>query len=214
MSKINAAKPEGWYSSIFSRIYDPFMDEFEQKVLQKKRRALLGDLSGNVLEVGCGTGANFTAYSADTKVLAIEPSASMLMRAEQKLLDEPLAAEIGLLHAGIGDEIVWEHTPDGGFDAIVFTLVLCTIPEPLLALQECIAHLKPGGKLIALEHIAASNPLGLGVQKLLNPIWQHAAEGCQLDRHTDQLLRSTGLSLLREEYFTKGLPFYMSVWQK
>lgn len=214
MPDVNSAKPDGWYASIFSRIYDPFMENFELKVLQKRRKLLLSELKGNILEVGAGSGANFSNYGAEAKVLAIEPSASMLRLAEQRLLDEPCAAEIGLLLAGIGDDIIWKSAPDGGFDAVVFTLVLCTIPDPEKALKQCIAYLKPGGKILVLEHIAAKSSFGLTVQKIINPVWQHLAEGCQLDRHTDELLHASGLKLINEEYFTKGVPLYMSVWQK
>jgi ubiquinone/menaquinone biosynthesis C-methylase UbiE len=210
----NAAQPENWYSAVFARIYDPFMQQMEERVLQKRRKALLENLHGDILEVGAGTGANFVHYQADAKVIAIEPSALMLNQGEKKLRENQYPATFQLIQAGIGDQAVEEAIPEGGLDAVVFTLVLCTIPDAKSALKQCVQWLKPGGKLVMLEHIASSDPWGYRVQTVINPVWKHLAEGCNLNRHTDQLVQSLGLQAESEEYFTKALPFYEAVWMK
>jgi SAM-dependent methyltransferase len=214
MSNINAARPGGIYSKLFSAIYDPFMSRFEARILLKRRRKLLTTLQGNILEVGAGTGINFPLYPAGTKVLAIEPSADMLKKAGEKTPGESYAADIRLLLAGIGDKALEQEVPKAGFDAIVFTLVLCTIPDPEAALRQSVAWLKPGGKIIVLEHIASSDKWGYRVQQAINPFWKHLAEGCNLHRHTDKLLKDMGFNVEHEEYFTKMLPFYVATFIK
>lgn len=210
----NSAQIDNWYSKVFAGIYDPFMEKMEARVLQKRRRLLLESLQGTILEVGAGTGANFALYSKGAKVIAIEPSANMLNKAKTKIANESFSAEIELIEAGIGDEAVERAIPEEGIDAVVFTLVLCTIPDPEKALKQCINYLKPGGKIVLLEHIASSDQWGYMTQRVVNPLWKHLAEGCNLDRHTDKLIQEMGLKPISEQHFTKVLPFYMAVWEK
>jgi ubiquinone/menaquinone biosynthesis C-methylase UbiE len=210
----NAAQPENWYSKVFARIYDPFMEKMEERVLLKRRRSLLESLPGDILEVGAGTGTNFPLYGRDARVIAIEPAGQMLKRAREKLEAGPFDASFELIEAGIGDDAVAAAIPAEGLDAVVFTLVLCTIPDPESALRQCIQWLKPGGKVVMLEHIASGNQWGYLLQKTIDPVWKHLAEGCHLDRHTDQLIQRMGLTKVSEEHFTKALPFYKAVWQK
>jgi ubiquinone/menaquinone biosynthesis C-methylase UbiE len=210
----NSAQPENWYSGIFARIYDPFMQKMEERVLQKRRKSLLEHLTGTILEVGAGTGANFQHYNQQAHVIAIEPAGMMLQHAAKMLSEEQLSASFRLIQAGIGDDAVQEAIPEDGLDAVVFTLVLCTIPDAASALLQCVEWLKPGGKMVMLEHIASTDPWGYRIQTVINPVWKHLAEGCNLNRHTDALVRSMGLQLESEEYFTKALPFYKAVWVK
>ena len=214
MTEINAARPGGLYSKLFAAIYDPFMRKFEERILLKRRRTLLSGLQGNILEVGAGTGINFPLYAPGTNVLAIEPAADMLKKAAEKLARGNYPAHITLLQAGIGDTVLAEEVPAGGFEAIVFTLVLCTIPDPEAALRDCLSMLKTGGKLVILEHIASQGKWGYRVQRAINPVWTHLAEGCNLHRHTDRLLHSMDVQVVSEEYFTKVLPFYQAVLVK
>lgn len=210
----NSAQPDNWYSGIFARVYDPFMQKMEERVLQKRRKSLLENLTGNILEVGAGTGANFQHYNKNAQVIAIEPAGMMLQHAAKMLSEEKLSASFRLIQAGIGDDEVTEAIPDDGLDAVVFTLVLCTIPDAASALKQCIHWLKPGGKIVMLEHIASNDPWGYRIQTIINPVWKHLAEGCNLNRHTNELIQNTGLQLESEEYFTKALPFYKAVWVK
>ena len=71
----------GWYNKVFSAAYDPFMSVVEKNALSGRRQALLGNLSGKILELGCGTGINFEFYPASAEVLAIEPSDAMRLQA-------------------------------------------------------------------------------------------------------------------------------------
>lgn len=182
------------------------MAKFEEKVLLPKRRRLLGDLQGHILEVGAGTGVNFQFYGAESEVLAVEPSTAMLAFA--RLKQRSARANIQLVPAGIGDPIVLQNIPAGGFDAIVCTLVLCTTPDPERVIGHLYQWLKPDGQLIVLEHIQTPDGWQKKINRLINPVWRYFGEGCELTRLTDQFLRQAGFSAEYENYFRTGLYFY------
>ncbi len=200
-----------FYARLFSRLYDPVMRSFEDNVLLLKRRELLGRLHGHVLEVGAGTGVNFALYPSGTQVIACEPSQPMLSKALQKLEQTKPQASIRLVHAGIGDADLARLVPEEGLDAAVFTLVLCTIPHPEEAVETVKKWLKPGGKLIVLEHIGSRKSLGRTVQRAIEPVWTPLAEGCRLTRDTDLMLKRMGFVPEWEQYFSTGMRFYQAV---
>ena len=210
MSDRNKAKSDTLYSRLVARVYDPFMEDLEQRFLIHKRRELLQGLRGNILEVGAGTGVNFPLYAPEARVLAIEPSENMLRYARRRLEGPDIRAAIELVHAGVGDEAAI-RPPAGGFDAIVCTLVLCTIPDAEAAVDNFRRWLAPGGRLCVLEHIISERPAPRILQKLVNPVWKACAEGCHLTRQTDELLKEKGFAAEWEEYFVKGLLFYRAV---
>lgn len=211
MSNPNANIKEGFYSKLFARFYDPFMESMEQKVLGRYRKQLLEPLSGNILEVGSGTGINFKLYPKGCHVLASEPSEHMLRYAQERLKMEAVSANIELVLAGVGSQELEKKVPPGGFDAIVCTLVLCTIPEPEKAVESFKKWLKPDGKLIILEHVHAKTHPRKAFHSILNPAWKHFAEGCHLTRDTAKMLRNSGFEAEWEHDFTKVIPFHVSV---
>ena len=211
MSNPNANITEGFYSKLFARFYDPFMESMEQKVLARYRKQLLEPLSGNILEVGSGTGVNFKLYPKGCTVIASEPSEHMLKYAAERLKMEQSKAEIKLVLAGVGSEELEQYVPEDGFDAVVCTLVLCTIPNPELAVLSFKKWLKPDGKLIILEHVhAKTNPRKV-FHNILNPAWKRFAEGCHINRDTAKMLRDSGFVAEWEHDFIKVLPFHISV---
>ncbi len=214
MSDKNRARPDNWYRRLIARFYDRFLADLESRVLTYKRSELVGGLQGKILEIGAGTGANFPHYPAGTSVLAIEPSAAMLAYAKKKLQEHHISANIELLQAGVGDTTVAERLPPGSLDAIVCTLVLCTVPNPEAAIRNFHSWLKPDGRLYVLEHIQAADQPTQFIHNLANPLWKHLADGCHLNRTTDQALRAQGFEPIWEKYFTKGLPFYQAVMKK
>lgn len=211
MSNPNANITEGFYSKLFARFYDPFMESMEQRVLSRYRKQLLEPLRGNILEVGSGTGINFKLYPKGCHVVASEPSEHMLKYAQERLKMEQVDANIELVLAGVGSSELENYVPKGGFDAIVCTLVLCTIPNPELAVSSFKKWLKPSGRLVILEHVHGSTKGRKLVHNVLNPAWKRFAEGCHLNRDTAQLLRENGFEADWEENFTKVLPFHISV---
>lgn len=211
MSNPNANIKEGFYSRLFARFYDPFMEAMEQKVLSKYRKQLLEPLQGDVLEVGSGTGINFKLYPKGCHVIASEPSEHMLKYAQERLKMEPVEAEIELVLAGVGSEELEKKVPEEGFDAIVCTLVLCTIPEPEKAVESFKKWLKPTGKLIVLEHVHGSSKRRKLLHNVINPGWKRFAEGCHINRDTAKMLKDSGFAAEWELEFVKVLPFHISV---
>jgi SAM-dependent methyltransferase len=144
------------------------------------RRYLTADLSGRVLDVGAGTGANF-AYVADgidrVDYHAIEPDPHMRKQAAEKA--RAVGCDVTLRDAR-AETLPY---PDDHFDVVLASLVFCTIEDPDAALEEVVRVLKPGGELRFLEHVRADGWRATG-QKLLNPLWSRAAGGCQLTRET------------------------------
>lgn len=207
----HCSHPESLYSRLFARLYDPVMIGMEHDFLEDKRRELLRGAGGKILEVGAGTGANFHLYPPEAEVLAIEPSASMLKYARGKLERGLTEARIELLEAGMGDGIVRESVPEGGFDQIVCTLVLCTVPRLRESIQLLRQWLKPGGKLLAIEHIQDKRQPQRWLQQAATPVWKHLAEGCHLDRPTDELLKAEGFRAVEEAYFYRWVPFYWGI---
>jgi SAM-dependent methyltransferase len=197
-----------FYSKMFARTYDTFISGLERS-LYKKRHALLSTLDGDILDVGSGTGVNFSFYNEDTRVTAVEPSQSMLNIAKNKIGDH---RNIDFHQKGINDKGLEDHLMPQSFDAIVSTLVLCTIPDPALALDKFKRWLKPDGKLVILEHIHAQNSVNRSIQKIINPAWKFCGDGCNLTRDTDELVRQAGFQPVSEEYFKRTLRFYAGVF--
>jgi len=196
------------YKRIFGAVYDRFMYSIESAHLSSRRSRLLAGLTGKVLEVGVGTGTNFEYYSTDIDLIGIEPSPYMLPRAEKKKEVLLFPNKITLLNIGCGYPEMEKLIEPESLDAVVCTLVLCTIPDPSRALKNFKKWLKPGGKLVILEHIRSHNPSRGKIQDILNPAWKKVADGCHLNRPTDLLLAESGLQLVREDRFRIGIPFY------
>jgi len=202
---------DGLYARLVALAYDPFMQYFERRFMGRRRRELLTGLQGNILEVGAGTGANFPYYDPRASVLALEPSGAMLARARRKLKKGEHSASIRLLQAGIDTPGISLHFPDGGFDAIVLTLVLCTVPAPEAAIARFQDWLRAGGRLYVLEHIIDDRQPVRSLQQGIDPLWKHLAAGCHLTRPTDELLKRGGFLPEWERYYQRGIRFYHAV---
>ena len=194
------------YQKLMAAFYDPFMNSLE-KVLTGHRQKLLQNTSGMVLEVGAGTGVNFPLYPKDVEVFAIEPSVPMYKRAVKAAANYP---NIHVLNIGI--EAVKNHPelPET-FDFVTSMLVLCTVPNPQQAARIYRDVLKSDGQLLVLEHIHASGRLYGKLQSLVNPIWRPIADGCNLTRRQDLILKEAGFKALFEDYFSLGTDWYEAV---
>ncbi|NBC07509.1 MAG: methyltransferase domain-containing protein [Bacteroidetes bacterium] len=204
--------PESFYARLFAKAYDPVMRQLEERLLFSRRQALIGQVSGKGLEVGAGTGVNFPLYPSGSDVLAIEPSEAMLRQAARRLDQYGSAGEIKLMKAGINDSALDKQIAPHSLDFLVCTLVLCTIPDLEVALDRFRTWLRPGGRLLVMEHIHDDRQPQRWLQHKFTPVWKRLAEGCHLNRATDQLLKSAGFRAIEEQYIhTRFVPFYWAV---
>jgi SAM-dependent methyltransferase len=154
------------------------------------RRELVGDLSGRVLEIGCGTGTMFEYYGAGVELDAIEPEADFLALA---------AARAGRVTARIravrGDAMSLDF-PDGSFDAALFGLVLCSVPSIERVVAEAFRVLRGGGRLRALEHVRSESTVGGLLMDATNPLWLRLnGQGCNWNRQPIALIEAAGFRL-------------------
>lgn len=193
-------KGDGHLKRLFPKAYDLFMRPLEKKWLFNIRKALITEASGEVLEIGSGTGINFPFYQEVSRVTAIEPQNDMSDRAVEAI--KSASVPINIVDAPA------EHLPfrDGAFDTVVATLVFCTIENERMALEEILRVLKPGGKLLMFEHIKMEQKPFLGrLQNRLTPLWKHLCDGCHLDRQTDLLLERSKFIITEKQYYAGGL---------
>jgi ubiquinone/menaquinone biosynthesis C-methylase UbiE len=178
----------------FGALYDPLMRSAERSGLGEKRRELLADLHGHVVEIGAGTGANLD-HVPDTVELVtlLEPSPPMATRLRARVADRaPSSARTDITVLEAPAEAL--PLPDASADAVVSTLVLCSVSDLDRALAEIRRVLRPGGGLVLIEHVAADGQLGT-VQRLLAPAWEVAARGCRLDRDTGRSTAEAGFDV-------------------
>jgi ubiquinone/menaquinone biosynthesis C-methylase UbiE len=152
------------------------------------RGELVAGLSGRVIEVGAGIGANFDRYPGTVdEVVAIEPEPWLRERAEQAAASAQVPITVS-----DGDA---DHLPDerGAFDAGVVSLVLCTVPNPERAIAELFRVIRPGGQLRFFEHVVAERPALVRLQKLADAtLWPHMVGGCHLARDTKANIEGAG----------------------
>jgi SAM-dependent methyltransferase len=175
----------------FARIW-PTIAAHETEQMREARRQNLAGLSGRVLEVGAGTGTNFVFYPTSVQqVVAIEP--------EQRLVG---LARDAATAAGVPVEVtnrtVESFSADEPFDAVVCSLVLCSVVDPGAVLRQIFSLLRPGGELRYLEHVASAGVRG-GIQRFVDAagIWPTLAGNCHAHRHTEQSIRTAGFDIER-----------------
>jgi SAM-dependent methyltransferase len=152
------------------------------------RRDLLQGASGRTLEIGAGTGLNLPHYPAAVHDLTLLTPDFPVPAALRRRM-----GALAMRHrfvVGSAERLPYE---DGAFDTVVATLVFCTIPDAPAAAAEVRRVLKPGGRLLTLEHVRAPRPLAARWQARLGPLWACLACGCHLDRDTLAVLRQAGL---------------------
>ena len=171
------------------------------RLIAHRKASLLGPLTGDILEVGPGTGVNLRYYASGIHWIGLEPNPFM----HSHLQDT--ARRLGLhidLRRGTGERI---ELPDGSIDAVVATLVLCSVKDIAAVLQEVHRVLKPGGKFVFVEHVAA--PVGTGLRRLQNlgtPLTRWLGDGCHLNRETWHFIESAGFREVRCEHLRLPIP--------
>jgi ubiquinone/menaquinone biosynthesis C-methylase UbiE len=187
-----------WLTAMF---YDRFMQVSEEACLAAWRSELLAGLSGAVLEVGAGTGATLALYPKTVaRLVMCEPDPHMRKRLRAKA---PRHVEVSDASA---ERLPFES---GTFDAVVCSLVLCSVPEQTAALAEISRVLRPGGRLVFLEHVAADNRPGrLKWQRRIEPVWKRVMDNCHLTRRTEAAIGAAGFEFeaIKRESIRKALP--------
>jgi ubiquinone/menaquinone biosynthesis C-methylase UbiE len=179
---------------IFAALYDPIGASMERRWMGGRRRRLLGGARGAVLEIGGGTGANLTHYRDVDRVTIAEPDPFMRHRIGPKLEDARVPVEVSAAGA---EELPF---PDGSFDTVVSTLVLCTVPDQESALDEVRRILRPGGRLLFIEHVRAAGSTARW-QDRLEPLWGRLLGGCHPNRDTVLAIEEAGFEIETFESF-------------
>lgn len=175
---------------IFARLYERLSAMAEAKGAAEHRKAALADLAGRVVEVGAGNGHNFGHYP-DTvdEVLAVEPEPYLRARAEEAARSARVAVRVV---DGTADQLPAE---DGEFDAVVFSLVLCSVPDQLAALAEAKRVVKPGGEVRLFEHVRATSPRLAAWQRRVDVVWPRLGGGCHTSRDTLRSVADAGFEI-------------------
>ncbi len=182
--------------SLYARRILPRLIDFgmRRKPFLRLREDLVAAASGQVLEIGVGSGLNLPFYPRDLEGLCgIDPSPELLAmaRAQAAWVHFPVS-----LAKGRAEDLPLD---DHSVDSVVMTWTLCSIAEPEQALAEIRRVLRPGGSLLFIEHGRAPEAGVQGWQNRLTPLWRKIAGGCHLNRPVDRLIEAAGLRLAELE---------------
>jgi ubiquinone/menaquinone biosynthesis C-methylase UbiE len=199
---------EGWYE----RHILPFLIDLAcgVKPVRRQRAKVVPRAHGRVLEVGIGSGLNMPYYdkSRVAAIVGIDPSPALRRRAEARIARSGIPVEF----VGLSAEKI--PLPDAIFDSVLITYTLCSIPEPLAALEEMRRVLKPGGRLIFCEHGRAPDASVRRWQDRLTPLWSRFGGGCHLNRDIPALLHAGGFecSDVQTMYLPGPRPMTFNYW--
>jgi ubiquinone/menaquinone biosynthesis C-methylase UbiE len=178
------------YGRVFAALYDRMLSGTERAGLSERRHELLSQAGGRVLEIGAGTGLNLAHYpDAVEELVLTEPEEPMAKRLEQRVASLGRAATVVRAPA---EQLPF---PDDSFDTAVCTLVLCTVGDPERTLSEIDRVLKPGGKLLFLEHVRSQDARVARWQDRLHGIWLRCGHGCNCNRPTPALIERSPLEI-------------------
>jgi ubiquinone/menaquinone biosynthesis C-methylase UbiE len=182
---------------LFARMYARMAAGFEAKGAAELRDEALAGLAGRVVELGAGTGINFSHYPATvSEAVAVEP--------EPYLRDLAVKAAA---HAAVAVTVVDGDAgrlpvDDASCDAGVASLVLCTVPDPAAALAELWRVIRPGGELRFFEHVRSERPGLARAQRAIDVVWPHVGGGCHASRATVDAIGTAGFEIESVRRFT------------
>jgi len=196
MGTTDEQKGHRWFAAWWN-----LQTRLESGKLRELRRAVVGPARGRVLEIGCGTGTNFTLYSEDAiEVVATDPDTYMLRRAVKGLT--------GASRPTVPCRAVAEHLPfkDASFDTVVSTVNFCTVPDPEAGLADIRRVLRPDGEYRFFDHVRYKNKFGAFWQDLATPVWRWCGAGCHPNRDIEGMIRGAGLEITDLESLTPVPP--------
>ena len=183
------------WGRLFAAIYERSTQAAEEASLHDRRVALLAHARGATLEIGAGTGRNLGLYpDAVTSLVLAEPGEHMARQLRAHLSRAERPTEVV--------EAPGERLPfdTDSIDTVVSTLVLCTVPDPGAAIAEAARVLRPGGRLLFLEHVRSDDArLARWQDRLWRP-WRFVADGCHCNRDTLSLLKASALDVAEVEH--------------
>ncbi|CAN6484534.1 unnamed protein product [Victoria cruziana] len=195
LNEVHPSKPQ-WYEELYAWAMENLMDSYKKKVSGYKEQLFksLDIENKKVLELGIGTGPNIQYYATgpDVFVYGVDPNKQMEKYAKAAALRAGLSPSNFNFMQAVGEGLPAE---DCSMDIVVGTLVLCSVKDVRVTLTEVLRVLKPGGRFIFLEHVAAPDgtPLRL-LQGILNPLQKFVADGCHLNRETGKEISKAGFS--------------------
>ena len=181
------------------------MDWYSHRRLGARKKALFADLPELVVEFGAGSGASMRYLAPGTRLVAIEPNAHAHGGLRRN------AARFGI-DLEIREERAESTSLDSAsIDAVICTLVLCTVEDQAATLAEVQRILRPGGRFLFIEHVGSGPGPIRSVQRVLRRPWRYVFDGCCLDRDTAATIAATGFADLQIEHFRFGGAF-VPVW--
>ena len=172
-------------------VFSPVL-KLAERTLADVRRELLSQASGEVLEIGIGSGLSLSHYGPSVeRIVGLEPSEVLLDECRERVGSRHEGPPVELVQAG-AEAMPFE---DNRFDTVVAFLVFCTIPEADRAALDMARVLKPGGRLLFFEHVAAREPGLARWQRRLNPLWKPLACGCNITRDTRRVFERAGFDM-------------------
>jgi ubiquinone/menaquinone biosynthesis C-methylase UbiE len=187
----------GVWNKVFAAGYDSITARSERDTFSAHRRALLAGAAGDVIEIGGGTGANLRMYDGAIGSLTVtEPEEAMIGRLQRKIDEQRPGTKVVRAPA---EDLPFE---DDGFDTAVSTLVLCTVDDQPRALRELRRVLRPGGRLLFMEHVRSDDERIARWQDRMLPLNRLLLCGCHCNRPTLDGIRSAGFEVTSLEHDT------------
>ena len=183
---------------VFAAVYDRLTRAAERKFLGAHRAWLVARATGRVLDLGAGTGANFPYVRADAEIIAAEPDPYMLERGRRR------ARTAGRTVRFLPDTAESLSLETASVDTVLATLVLCTVEDPARALAEIRRVLRPGGRLLFLEHVRLEHSLWGRIQDAVTPLWRALFAGCHPNRDTVTAICQAGFAIEELERYPWG----------
>jgi ubiquinone/menaquinone biosynthesis C-methylase UbiE len=185
---------------VFARLYARVRPQLDDQGAAGHRKRLLDGLAGEILEVGAGDGGNFAHYPSEvTHVVAVEPEPYLRARAERQAALAQVRVEVV---PGTAERL---PLADESADAVVTSLVLCSVPSQPDALSEAFRVLRPGGELRFYEHVAAGRGRVDSVQRILDAtVYPWFSGGCHLHRDTAAAITAAGFTITDLDRFDFG----------